>query len=135
MAITKPMIFTNISVRDNDGANSTNYTLPLEEAVSVTITPGTTRVENGQTLTDFYDLEFSTTSYNASLLSDSRIYTNTAAEPVKSRVGFTGDVGSNTLWMNGLVVNGNRVFDGNRIGVQISGSIRTTNVFTAVGVV
>jgi len=135
MAITKPMIFTNISIRDNDGANSTNYTLPLNEGLTLTITPATTAVENGQTLTDYFDATIDVASYNASLLSDTRIYTDTALEPVKARIGMTGDTGSNTLWMNSVILNGSRVFDGQRIGIQVTGSKRVTNVFSSIQVV
>jgi hypothetical protein len=120
MAITKPLIFTNIGIADANGANVTFYPLHVSESATVTLTPTTDTVEDGQTLVARYDLAFEAVSFNTNLYNDARVYTNTTAEPVRATIILSGANGAQTLNIGGVFVNGNRVYDGNRTGIQIT---------------
>lgn len=120
MAITKPLVFTNIGIADADGTNTTFYPLHVSESATVTLTPVTDTVEDGQTLTASLDLAFEAVSFNTNLYSDARVYTNTTAEPIRATIILSGASGAQTLNIGGVYVTGNRVFDGNRTGIQIT---------------
>jgi len=120
MAITKPLIFTNIGIGDANGANVTFYPLHVSESATVTVTPTTDIVENGQTLVARYDIAFEAVSFNTNLYNDARVYTNTTATPTLASIVLSGATGAQTLNITGVYVNGNRVFDGNRTGIQIT---------------
>ncbi len=124
MAITKPLVFTNIGIADANGANVTYYPLHLSESATVTLTPTNDTLDNGQTLASFYDVTVEAVSFNANLYSDARVYTNTTATPTLATVILSGTTGAQTLNIGGVYINGSRVFDGNRTGVQITASKR-----------
>jgi hypothetical protein len=120
MAITKPLVFTNIGIADANGSNVTYYPLHVSESATVTLTPVTDTVEDGQTLTASFDLAFEAVSFNTNLYSDARVYTNTTATPTRATIILSGASGAQTLNIGGVYVTGNRVFDGNRTGIQIT---------------
>jgi hypothetical protein len=122
MAITKPLIFTNIGIGDANGANVTFYPLHVSESATVTVTPTNDVVDNGQTLASYYDIAFEAVSFNANLFNDARVYTNTTATPTLATVILSGAQGAQTMNIGGVFITGNRVFDGNRTGVQITAS-------------
>lgn len=124
MAITKPLVFTNIGIADANGANVTYYPLHLSESATVTLTPTNDTLDNGQTLASFYDVTVEAVSFNANLYSDARVYTNTTATPTLATIILSGTTGAQTLNIGGVYINGSRVFDGNRTGVQITASKR-----------
>jgi hypothetical protein len=127
MAITKPLVFTNIGIADANGSNVTYYPLHVSESATVTLTPVTDTVEDGQTLTASFDLAFEAVSFNANLYSDARVYTNTTANPTRATIILSGANGAQTLNIGGVYVTGNRVFDGNRTGIQITASKRAVS--------
>ena len=127
MAITKPLVFTNIGIADANGSNVTYYPLHVSESATVTLTPVTDTVEDGQTLTASFDLAFEAVSFNTNLYSDARVYTNTTAEPTRATIILSGATGAQTLNIGGVYVTGNRVFDGNRTGIQITASKRAVS--------
>jgi hypothetical protein len=120
MAITKPLVFTNIGIANADGSGVTFYPLHVSESATVTLTPVTDTVEDGQTLASSYDLAFEAVSFNANLYSDARVYTNTTANPTRATIVLSGANGAQTLNIGGVYVTGNRVYDGNRTGIQIT---------------
>jgi hypothetical protein len=127
MAITKPLVFTNIGIANADGSGVTYYPLHVSESATVTITPTTDTVDNGQTLASFYDIAFEAVSFNANLYSDARVYTNTTATPTLATIILSGNTGAQTLNIGSVYVTGNRVFDGNRTGIQITASKRAVS--------
>lgn len=124
MAVTKPLVFTNIGIADADGSNVVFYPLHVSESATVTVTPTTDTVDNGQSLGAFYDIAFEAVSFNTNLYSDARVYTNTTAEPTLATIVFSGVSGAQTINIGDVYINGSRVFDGNRTGTQISGTAR-----------
>jgi len=126
MAATKSLIFTGVKVNDAD------FSLHLMEGAEVTIEEVTDMVDDGQTLVSAYDISFSVDVYDDSPLTDSNVNTNTAQEPVKSNVTFTGAPGSATLLITNVIVNGIKNYENNRTSVRLTGSKRTTSLSTAV---
>jgi hypothetical protein len=126
MAATKSLIFTGVKVNDAD------FSLHLMEGAEVTIEEVTDMVDDGQTLVSAYDVTFSVDVYDDAPLTDSNINTNTAQEPVRSNVTFTGAPGSATLTITNVYVNGIRNYENNRSAIRLTGSKRTTSLSTAV---
>lgn len=125
MAATKTLVFTGISV------NGVDYTLHLNEGVEVNIEPLTDLVEDGQTLISAYDVSFSVNVYDDSPLTDNNVNSNTAATPVRATLVFTGAAGADSVTITNVIVNANKVYDGNRMAVQLTGTKRTTSLSTA----
>lgn len=128
MAITKPLVFTNIGIADADGSNAVFYPLHVSESATITVTPTTDTLDNGQSLGAFYDISFEAVSFNTNLYSDARVYTNTSAEPTLATIIFSGTTGAQTLNIGDVFINGSRAFDGNRTGTVISGTARGVDV-------
>lgn len=126
MSITKSLIFTKVAV------NGIDYTEHLEESVEITPEPVTTRIEDGQTLPDAWDVNFSVALYDSAPLTDSNIYTNTAQDPTKSNIVFSGAPGSATLTLTSMIINGNKTYENNRMAVVLSGSKRVASLANAV---
>lgn len=126
MAITQPLIFERIRVGAAGAAlaSMTNYDLHLTDSASVTVTPITDMVDDGQTLVSGYDVAFTVTVYNTSLLSDGNVYTNAALSPTSAKIVFDGVNGATSLNVDNVIINGSRVFDGNRMGITVQGSKR-----------
>jgi len=126
MAITKALIFTQMRV------NNTNFSPHLNEGVEVGIETVTDLVADGQTLPSAYDVSFSAILYDDAPLANANVYSNTAQTPVLANVVFTGATGGQTLTINGVYVNAEKVFDQNRTGVRLFGTKRTTALATSV---
>lgn len=128
MAATKPIIYKEIEITDAGGANAAQFDKHLVENASVTPTPSTSMVDDGQTLTDFYDVEFQADVYEASLLADARVYSDGGSEPVKADIIFKGAAGSQDLKIESVIINGNHNFEGNRRAVRITGTKRAVDL-------
>lgn len=120
MAITKPLIFTNVGVGDADGSNITYYPLHVSESATVTVTPTADIVDAGLTLNAFYDLSVEIISFNTNLYADNRVYTNTTAEPTYATMFLSGTTGAETLNIGQTLISSTRVYDGNRTGIQLT---------------
>ena len=132
MAITKPLIFTNIGIGDADGTNITYYPLHVSESATVTVTPTSDVVDNGQTLNAYYDLEVQAISFNTNLFADTRVYTNTTAEPTFATMFLVGATGAQTLNIGQSLISATRVYDGNRTGIQLTCTKRAVSDDTLV---
>jgi hypothetical protein len=132
MAITKPLIFTNIGIGDANGTNITYYPLHVSESATVTVTPTADVVDNGQTLNAYYDLEVQAISFNTNLFSDTRVYTNTTAEPTYATMFLVGATGAQNLNIGQTIISATRVYDGNRTGVQLTCTKRAVSDDTLV---
>jgi hypothetical protein len=120
MPITKPLIFTNVGVGDADGTNITYYPLHVSESATVTVTPTSDIVDAGLTLHAYYDLEVQVISFNTNLYNDTRVYTNTTAEPSYSTMFLSGATGAESLNIGQTLISATRVYDGNRTGIQLT---------------
>lgn len=120
MPITKPLIFTNVGVGDANGSNITYYPLHVSESATVTVTPTSDVVDAGLTLHAFYDLEVQVISFNTNLYNDSRVYTNTTAEPTYATMFLSGATGAESLNIGQTLISATRVYDGNRTGIQLT---------------
>jgi len=132
MAITKPLIFTNIGIGDADGTNITYYPLHVSESATVTVTPTSDVVDNGQTLHAYYDLEVQAISFNTNLFADTRVYTNTTAEPTFATMFLVGATGAQNLNIGQSLISATRVYDGNRTGIQLTCTKRAVSDDTLV---
>ena len=124
MSVTKPIIFTNVGIANADGSSLTYYPLNVSESATVTVTPTSDMVENGQTLPAYFDVEATILSFNANLYSDTRVYTNSTVTPTLARIVLSGATGAQTLNIGPTYVSAVRVYDGNRTGVQITATQR-----------
>jgi hypothetical protein len=120
MPITKPLIFTNVGVGDANGTNITYYPLHVSESATVSVTPTSDVVDAGLTLHAFYDLEVQVISFNTNLYSDTRVYTNTTAEPTYATMFLSGATGAESLNIGQTLISATRVYDGNRTGIQLT---------------
>jgi hypothetical protein len=120
MPITKPLIFTNVGVGDADGTNITYYPLHVSESATVTVTPTSDIVDAGLTLHAYYDLEVQVISFNTNMYNDTRVYTNTTAEPKYSTMFLSGATGAESLNIGQTLISATRVYDGNRTGIQLT---------------
>jgi hypothetical protein len=135
MAVTKQINYNLIGIADADGTNTTTYALHLKESATVTITPIEDVVDDGQTLTSGYDIEALSTVFNTNIISDSRVYSNTAAEPIKARLRFIGATGSISVNVENVIINANQTFDGNRTGYSLKATKRGASLTAVVNVV
>lgn len=128
MAIAKPLIFEEIEITDEGGANGTSFQQHLVESAEVTPEPATSMIDDGQTLTDHYDTEFSVNLYDLAVLADARVYDDASAEPQKCDIIFKKANGAVTLTISGVILNGTRVYDGNRTQARLFGSKRSVKI-------
>lgn len=120
MPITKPLIFTNIGIGNSDGSGITYYPLHVSESATVTVTPTSDLVDAGLTLNAFYDISVEIISFNTNLYADTRVYTNTTAEPTYATMFLSGATGAETLNIGQTLISATRVYDGNRTGISLT---------------
>jgi hypothetical protein len=120
MAITKPLIFTNIGIADADGSNVTFYPLHVSESATVSVTPTFDIIDNNQSLAAYFDVSVEAVTFNTNLYDDSRVYTNATAEPTYATMVLSGAPGAQTLNLTSSIISAARVYDGNRTGIQIT---------------
>lgn len=124
MSVTKPLIFTNVGIANADGTGVTFYPLNVSESATVTVTPTTDMLENGQTLPAFFDVEVQVVSFNANIYSDTRVYSNSTVTPSQARMILSGATGAQTLNIGPTYITATRVYDGNRTGIQLTATQR-----------
>ena len=132
MAVTKTLVFQNILIASASGTGPNTYPLHVTESAEVTVEPVTDTVDDGQTLASAFDVSFTVNVYNTTLLADPFIYHDASDTPTRARIQFVGATGAQTLNIENVIINANRVFDGSRTAVQLTGSKRVTNAFNAV---
>jgi hypothetical protein len=133
MAVTKSLIFANFTISNSTGGDSLTYENHETESAEVTITPITDQVGPGRTLPAGFDITASVRSLNTNVYSSSYVYgRNTAAEPVLGRIKFNGATGAQNIEIGPTIINVRRDYDGNRAGIVIELSERTTNVQSIV---
>ena len=132
MAVTKTLVFQNVLIASATGTGANTYPLHVTESAEVTVEPVTDTVDDGQTLASAFDVSFTVNVYNTTLLADPFIYADASATPTRARISFVGATGAQTINVENVIINANRVFDGNRTAVQLTGSKRVTNAFNAV---
>lgn len=132
MSITKTLVFSNIGISNADGTGTTYYPLHVVESAEVSIEQVTDSVADNQTLASAYDASFAVNVFNATILSDARVYKDTTQSPTLARMSFIAATGGQTLNIENVFINANRTFDGNRVAINLSGSKRVTNVMNAI---
>lgn len=132
MAITKPIIFDEIEITDAGGGSPATFDKHLVDAAEVTPEPETSMVDDGQTLTDYYDTNFAVNLYNDGVETDARVYNNSSEEPVKADIIFKKASGAVTLTIPGVIINGTRVYDGNRVQYRLYGSKRSVQISDSI---
>lgn len=132
MSITRTLVFSNIAISNATGALTNFYPLHVTESAEVTIEPVTDSVGDNQTLVSAFDASFSVNVFNASILSDARVYKDTTQSPTLARMSFIAATGGQTLNIENVFINANRDFSGNRVAINLSGSKRVTNVMNAI---
>lgn len=132
MAITKSLVFSNVTLQNTTGASPTTYDNHVVDTVEVTITPVSDTVKDGRTLDASYDISLTVGLLNTNILSDSRVYTDTAQEPVSARIVFNGATGARTLNIGNVYINGRKDYSGNRDVALLTATIRTTNVSATI---
>lgn len=132
MAITKPIIFDEIEITDAGGGSSATFDKHLVDAAEVTPEPATTMIDDGQTLTDYYDTTFAVNLYDDGVASDARVYNDASAEPVKADIIFKKASGAVTLTIPGVIINGTKTYDGNRVQFRLHGSKRAVKISDAI---
>lgn len=122
MSVSKSIIYRKVSV------NGVDYSAHLTEGAEVTIEPVSDPIEDNQTLVSAYDVTFNIPLYDVNVATDSNIYSNTAASPVRSNVVLSGATGAANTAINDVIVNANKVYDQNRIAFVLTGSKRVTSL-------
>ena len=132
MAVTKTLIFSNITIANATGGAANTYPLHLTESATVTVTPVNDTVDDGQTLASAYDVSFSVSVYNTTLLSDPNVYADASTNPTLARIIFNPATGGQKLNVENVYINANRSFEGNRTAIVLTGSKRVTNAANGV---
>jgi len=127
MAATKALVFSSLNIASATGTGPNNYALHVTESAEVTITPVTDTVDDGQTLASAFDVSFAVNVYNTTLLADPFVYFDSSKTPVLARIRFNGATGAQNINVENVIINGSRVFDGNRTAIRLEGSKRVTN--------
>lgn len=127
MSITKPLIFQAVGVANAAGGAYVQYPLTVTDSAQVTITPVTDTLEDNQTLPSAFDVTAEIISFNSTLLSDAKVYTDTTTTPSAARLCFVGATGSQNININNVYITAHRVFDGNRTGIKLMASKRATS--------
>lgn len=132
--MTKPIIYKEVTITDVGGGSSSTYTLNIGESAEVTLTPVTSTVEDGQTLTDRYDVSFAINLYDADVLTDARVRVDAGAAIAKGTILFAGATGASDITVTDVIINGTRVFDQNRVAARLTGSKAAVTLAGAVTV-
>lgn len=132
MAGTRPLIFDSIEISDAGGGNPEEYDKHLVERATVTPEPATTMIDDGQTITDYYDLTFEVGLYNADVLDDTRVYSDASTEPVRTDITFKRASGAVSLKIESVIINGNKDFSGNRVQSVLTGSKRGVSIDSVI---
>jgi hypothetical protein len=132
MAITKALVFSNVTLQTTTGGSPTTYENHVVDTVEVTVTPVTDTIRNGQTLAASFDVSLAVGVLNTLILEDSRVYRDTTQTPTLARIVFNGATGSRTLNIGNVILNGMKDYSGNRDVAMITATIRTTNVATVI---
>ena len=132
MSITKTLVFSQIGISAADGTGTTNYALHVNESAEVSITPVTDAVDDNQTLASAFDASFSVNVFNASILSDTRVYKDTTQSPTLARITFWEATGGQRMNIENVIINANRDLSGSRVAINLSGTKRVTNVMNAI---
>lgn len=113
MPAANPRIFASFTLSNTGGASdATVYNLHRTEGVSVTETPITDMIEDGQTLQNGFDTVFTIDCYDLAVLSDARVqYGGGTIPTTKARLVLTGASGGATETTDGLRFSGQRVYD------------------------
>jgi hypothetical protein len=127
MAITKPLIFTNVGIADSNGANPIFYPLHVSESATVTVTPTFDIIDNNQSLAAFFDVSVEVVTFNTNLYNDTRVYTNATAEPTYATLLLSGAPGAQSLNITSSIISATRVYDGNRTGIQLTATKRAVS--------
>jgi hypothetical protein len=127
MAYT-PTIYKEIKIEDAGGGSPDTYNLHLVEGQEITVEEVSTQVEDGQTLVDRYDVSFSLTSYDSDILDDARINTSSVESFTRAKLTLVGATGASSLAIDGIIINGNRIYDQNRIAARLTGSKAGTSI-------
>jgi hypothetical protein len=132
MAISAPLIFDEIEITDAGGGTAEQYANHLVDSAEVTPEPTSSKVGDGQTLTDFYDVEYAVNLYELGILDDARVYTNSSEEPVRADIIFKKATGAVQLVLSNVIINGTRTYDGNRVQSRVFGSKRSVQISDAI---
>lgn len=113
MAAANPRIFASFTISNAGGtSSSTTYSLHRTEGVSVTETPITDMVEDGQTIQHGFDYAVTVDCYDLAVLSDARVQFGGGTIPsTKARLVFTPVSGGSTETHDNVRLSGFRVFD------------------------
>lgn len=137
MAITKTLIFTGVEITTPDTPTPlvAEFGTHLVDSAEVTVEPVNDTIDDGQTLTAAWDVSFAFKIYDDAITSNSGIYKDASASPVKvNSIAFKGAPGAATLTITGVILNATPQFDENRVSYLITGSKRVTTLASAVGV-
>lgn len=132
MAITRALIFTGITIEAAGGGAPETYDKHLVENAGVTLEAVTSAVEDNQTLTDYYDVEFQVDMYDDGPFTDARVYSNAAEEATRAMIKFNGATGATNLTLDEIYINATKVFDGQRWVTRLMGSKRAVQIDDAV---
>jgi len=132
MAVTKTLIFSNLTIANATGGAANTYPLHVTESAEVTLTPVTDTVDDGQTLASAYDVSFTVDVFNTTLLSDPHVYKDASTSPVLARIIFNPATGGQQLNVENVYINANRDFSGNRTAIRLTGTKRVTNAANGV---
>jgi len=127
---TRPLIFTRIKIEDEGGGDPAEFGLHLVESAEVQVEPVTSEVEDGQTLVDFYNCTFAVNLYDPNILDDARVHTASGDTVQRAKITFSGAVGATDVSFDGVIINGTRVFDQNRVAARLTGSKRGVSIDT-----
>jgi hypothetical protein len=128
MAITTALIFTGITIEDAGGGSPETYDKNIVDEATVTLTPATSMVEDGQTFTDYYDVEYQVDMYDDGPLSDARVYSDASEDAIRAMIKFNGATGATDLTIDQNYINATKVFDGQRWKVRVFGSKRGVQI-------
>lgn len=121
MAYT-PTIYKGIKIEDAGGGTPLEYGLNLNEQQEINVEEVSDLVEDGQTLVSRYNVTFNIVTYDSDALDDARINVSSVESFDRAKLTFVAATGGRDLSIDHVIINGNRVYDQNRIAARLTGS-------------
>lgn len=127
----RPIIYTSLGITPA-GDSETVYDKQLTEGVALTVEEVTSLIEDGQTSTDGYDLTISVETYDLDILDNAGVNTDASEAQTKSTIELKGAVGAADRKVEGIYLNGKKIFDGNRTKAVVMGTKRVARLADTV---
>jgi hypothetical protein len=130
--MSTPIIFKSFTVEDAGGGNPTVYNMNPVDARELGITPNTTTVDDGQTIMDNVDANFTFDSRDLDVFSDTRITKDAADQKGLCRLTWNSDVTNGSVRLDNVRLSATDKIEDVRMAQLVASKRATASPITFV---